>query len=402
MITHEDIVTANERLEGLIHRTTLDPSHTFSNMSNAEVYLKTENLQKTGSFKIRGAYNFMSCLPEAERSNGVVAASAGNHAQGVAYAAGMAEIPAVIVMPEGTPISKIAATRSYGAEVVLHGTVFDDSYDRAKEIAEENNATFVHAFNNPQVIAGQGTIGLEILEELPEVDVIVAPIGGGGLISGISAAVKTQNPGVRIIGVEAAGAASVKNSLQVGEISSLQSTRTIADGISIKRPGDLTFSLIKQYVDEVVTVDDKEIAATVMLLLQRAKLVTEPAGAASLAALLHSKIDVIPDDKTVAVLSGGNIDMNFISRIIDKGLAKTGIRVKLTTTISDSPGNLKQLLSIVAGQKANVISIRHDRLDPEVPLDEVQVNMVIETRGPEHIHSLTDSLKQAGYRVRVD
>ncbi|MDK2824058.1 MAG: threonine dehydratase [Clostridia bacterium] len=400
MVELQDIWRARENLAGVIHHTNLDLSHTFSELSGNKVYLKTENLQKTGSFKIRGAYNKIASLDEKEKQKGVIAASAGNHAQGVAFGANKAGIPATIVMPEGAPLSKVIATRGYGANVLLYGSIYDDAFNKAQEIQNETGAVFVHAFDNKEVIAGQGTIGLEILDELPDVDAILVPIGGGGLISGIATAVKSLKSSIKIIGVEAEGAACVKTSREKGEVFPLTSVHTIADGIAVKCPGSFTFDLIQKYVDDVVTVSDEEIASTILLLLERAKLVAEGAGATALAALVYRK-NLIKNKKVAVIVSGGNIDVNFMSRIIEKGLVKTGRNVKLTTIMSDKPGSLQHFLSIIAENKANVISIHHDRLDPDIPLDKAQVDVVLETQSSDHVKELISNLKKHGYVVNV-
>ncbi|MFZ5946064.1 MAG: threonine ammonia-lyase [Bacillota bacterium] len=400
MVELRDIWRARENLTGIIHHTNLDLSYTFSELTGNKVYLKTENLQKTGSFKIRGAYNKIASIDEGQRQKGVIAASAGNHAQGVAFGAARAGIGATIVMPEGAPLSKVIATRGYGAEVFLHGNVYDDAYNKAQEIQRETGAVFVHAFDDLEVIAGQGTIGLEILDDLPDVDAIIAPIGGGGLISGIAAAVKSLKPSIKIIGVEAEGAACVLASRKKGELSPLTSAHTIADGIAVKCPGSQTFELIQKYVDDVVTVSDEEIASTILLLLERSKLVAEGAGATALAALVYRK-ELLSQKKIAVVVSGGNIDVNFMSRIIEKGLVKTGRNVKLTTIMLDKPGNLQHFLSIIAENKANVISIYHDRLDPDIPLDKAQVDVVLETQSSQHVKALIENLQQNGYTVNV-
>lgn len=400
MVKLQDIWAAKENLADVIHQTRLDSSFTFSEISGNEVYLKTENLQKTGSFKIRGAYNKIASLTPQEREKGVIAASAGNHAQGVAFGATKAGIPSTIVMPEGAPLAKVVATRGYGANVVLHGGVYDDAYQKALELQKETGATFVHAFDDPEVIAGQGTIGLEIVDELPDIDTILVPVGGGGLISGIAVAVKSLKPKVKIIGVEAQGAASVLASREKGELYALTSASTIADGIAVKCPGKLTFELIQEYVDDIVTVSDEEIASTMLLLLERAKLVAEGSGAAALAALVYQK-NLLKNKKVAVIISGGNIDVNFMSRVIEKGLVKTGRNVKLATSMLDKPGNLQHFLSIIAENKANVISISHDRLDPDIPIDKAQVEVVLETQSSEHIAQLIEIFKEQGYKVRI-
>lgn len=401
MIELCDIVRARENLRSVVHHTPMDSSQTFSRLSHNQIHLKLENMQRTGSFKIRGAHNFISALDPATRPQGVIAASAGNHAQGVAYAAQASGIPATIIMPEGTPISKIQATRSYGARVVLDGLVFDDSLAIARQRCKETGATLVHAFDHPLTIAGQGTLGLEIIEDLPEVEAIVVPIGGGGLIAGIALAAKAAKPDITLIGVEAEGAASAKRSLERGTISPLAETHTIADGISVKAPGEMTFEIMKQYLDDVVTVTDDEIASAVLLLIERAKVVAEGAGAASLAAMLYHKTS-LSNKTTAAVISGGNIDANFVSRIIEKGLVKTGMRLSLSTVIPDNPGNLTRLLTTIAENRANVLSINHDRLDAKVSLDKVEIGVVLETEGLDHASELVRTLQAEGYGVKTE
>lgn len=400
MVDLKDILIARENLAGVTHRTNLDLSSTFSKMTGAQVYLKTENLQKTGSFKIRGAYNKIALLTPEERKKGVIAASAGNHAQGVAFAANRAGIHSTIVMPEGAPISKVLATRDYGAQVVLHGQVYDDAFHKAKEIQESQGATFVHAFDDPAIIAGQGTIGLEILEDLADVDVIFVPIGGGGLAAGVAIAAKTMNPKIKIIGVEAAGAACFKNSLDAGKLCTLASAITIADGIAVKCPGTLTFQILRQYIDAVITVDDEEIASTILLLIERAKLIVEGAGAVSLTALLYNKEQLdIAGKKVAVILSGGNIDVNFISLIIEKGLVKAGRHIRMATTILDKPGKLQDFLSVIAQERGNVLSINHDRAQAYLPVDKARVEAVVETQGREHGQRIIQALRDKGFAV---
>ncbi len=398
MLTLNDLLKAQENLQGITHITNLDYSTTFSRIAGADVYLKTENLQKTGSFKIRGAYNKIAQLSEEEKARGVIAASAGNHAQGVAFASRRAGIQSSIVMPEGTPLSKVAATKGYGAHVVLHGQVYDDAYQKAREIQENTGATFIHAFDDLQVIAGQGTIGLEILAELPETEIMFVPIGGGGLASGVAAAAKLTNPSVKIIGVEAEGAACFKASREQGKKCNLTSAHTIADGIAVKCPGELTYQLLEQYLDDVVTVTDEEIASTILLLLERAKLMVEGAGAAALAAILYHKYPVV-DKKTVAVISGGNIDVNMISLIIEKGLVKTGRRIGISTTMMDKPGNLQDFLQSIAKERGNIISIEHDRAQAYLPVDKARVKTVLEIQGKEHLEKIINSLESKGFKV---
>lgn len=400
MINLKEIRAARTDLEGVIHKTSLDFSTTFSKMTGTQVYLKTENLQKTGSFKIRGAYNKISSLSPEEKKRGVIAASAGNHAQGVAYAATLAGLKSTIVMPEGAPISKALATKNYGAEVVLHGQVYDDAFAKAKELQAQTGAAFVHAFDDPFIIAGQGTIGAEILEQLPDVEVIVVPIGGGGLASGVAVAVKETNPKIKVIGVEAKGAACYLHSKKAGYVCTLPTASTIADGIAVKSPGGLTFDILQKYLDDVVTVDDEEIATTILLLLERAKLITEGAGAVSLAALLyHQPALARAGQKTAAVLSGANIDVNFISLIIEKGLAKTSRHTRLVTIMPDKPGNLQSFLSVIAAERANVISINHERAQVHLPIDKARVEALVETQGPEHAARIMHVLREKGFLV---
>ncbi len=399
MITLDDIKGASERLQGVIKRTELQFSRSFSNSSGHSIYLKAENLQRTGSFKIRGAYNKICNLNINKRDSGVVAASAGNHAQGVALAASLAGIDATIVMPKGAPIAKIEATKGYGARVILSGETYDDAYIKAKEYAEDRRAIIIPAFDDKDVIAGQGTIGLEIIEDLPQVDVVVAPVGGGGLLSGIAVAIKETDPNIEVIGVEAAGAASMKASLENNRIMVLTKVNTIADGIAVKEPGQLTYSIIKDYVDKIITVDDEEIAHAISMLLERTKLMVEGAGATGLAAVLNNKISG-QGKNVVVVLSGGNIDLDMISIIIDRGMIKAGRRIALTTFLPDIPGSLQKLLGIISKVGANVISINHDRLNPDIALKQAEVELILETRDVEHINKVLSLLGKEGYDLR--
>lgn len=396
-VTLADVKDAREALSKIVHNTPLDRSHTFSAMTGKEVYLKLENLQKTGSFKIRGAYNKIRLLTEDERARGVIAASAGNHAQGVAYAATAAGIKATIVMPEAAPLAKIMATRGYGAEVALAGTVYDEAYQRAVEIQAASGQTFINAFNDLAVIAGQGTIGLEILEALPDVGAIVVPIGGGGLIAGLAAAVKEAAPHVKVYGVQAKGAPAMYISKQAHTVKAIPDAVTMADGIAVKVPGDLTFPIIDKYVDDIVVVDDEVTAGTILMLLERAKLMVEGAGAVSLAAILQNLVPA--KGKVVSVISGGNIDVNFISRIIERGLVKAGRRVKISTHILDRPGALQRLLAVIAQLHANVINIYHDRIERNVPLGQSVVEISLETRDAMHTDEIMMGLRKEGYHV---
>lgn len=393
-----DVRQAYHAMAEVVHHTPLDRSSTFSNIAGCEVYLKLENLQKTGSFKIRGAYNKIQSLTQEERARGVIAASAGNHAQGVAYAARMAGVKATIVMPEHAPLAKVVATRGYGAEVVLSGQVYDDAYQKAQEIEKERGQTFIHAFNDPYVIAGQGTIGLEILEDLEDVSAIVVPIGGGGLIAGLALAVKELAPHVKIYGVQAQGAPAMYMSKQAHAIRTTEEAVTMADGIAVKVPGDITFGLVDRYVDDIVVVDDEAIANTILMALERAKMMVEGAGAVSLAAILEHKLPL--EGKIAAVLSGGNIDVNFISRIIERGLVKAGRRIRISTLIADRPGLLQQLLTAIAETKANVVHVYHDRVEQNVPIGQAVVEISLETRDALHTEQILENLKKRGYNTR--
>lgn len=398
-ITLVDVQEAHAAMQGVVHHTPLDRSATFSEMVGAEVFLKLENMQKTGSFKIRGAYNKIRLLSDDEKARGVIAASAGNHAQGVAFAATRANTKATIVMPEVAPLAKIMATRGYGAEVVLSGTVYDDAYNKAREIQSKGGQTFIHAFNDWGVIAGQGTIGLEILEDLCDVSAIVVPIGGGGLIAGIAAAVKEKAPHVKIYGVQAQGAPAMYMSKREHVVRTTPDAVTMADGIAVKVPGDLTFSVIDKYVDDIVVVDDELIAGTILMLLERSKLMVEGAGAVGLAAILNNKLPL--KGKVVSVVSGGNIDVNFIARIIERGLVKAGRRVKISALIMDRPGMLQHLLTVIARQRANVINVYHDRVERNVPIGQAVVEISLETRDALHTEQILASLRQEGINAEI-
>ena len=396
----EEVNKAAHRLAGVINSTDLMSSRTFSNLANNQVYLKPENLQRTGSFKIRGAYNKIAKLSAEEQAAGVIASSAGNHAQGVALAATEGDIKSTIVMPEQAPIAKVTATKNYGAEVILHGQVYDDAYQKAKEIQEQTGATFIHPFNDLDIMAGQGTIALEIIEELPETDIILVPIGGGGLISGIATAVKELKAEVKIIGVESSAAAAMESSLAQGQVSKLASANTIADGIAVKEPGELTYNICQKYVDDIITVTDDEVANAILMLLERSKLTVEGAGAVTVAALLNQKLDV-SNKNVVALLSGGNIDFNMISRIIERGLVKAGRRIRLQTNLLDKPGNLQALLAEIAELGANVISIEHHHYQASISIEETEVELELETRHQQHAEQICNSLKESGYEIET-
>ncbi|WP_128477207.1 threonine ammonia-lyase [Halorussus pelagicus] len=401
MIDLSDVLDARVRVEETARRTPLDYSHTFSDMTGAEVHLKLETFQRTGSFKIRGATNRIKTLSEAEKSAGVVTASAGNHAQGVALAATKSGVDSTIVMPENAPISKIEATRDYGATVVLHGDDYNEAQAKAHEIEEAEGRTYVHAFDDEMVMAGQGTIGLEIMEDLPDLDTVVVPIGGGGLIAGIATAVKEQNPDARVVGVQAEGASSAAQSLQKGEIHTLDSVDTIADGIATRNVGEKPFEVIQERVDEIVTVSDSEIAVAVTLLLERAKTLVEGAGAVALAALLSGAFDYEEDELIVPALCGGNIDMNTLTTVIMRGLVETGRYVKIRTVLKDRPGALDDLIDIISAERANIYGIQHDRTSRDIGMNAAEVELDLETRGPDHVEQLLDALRDDGFDVEV-
>ncbi|GAA0221971.1 threonine ammonia-lyase [Haladaptatus pallidirubidus] len=401
MLELEDVQEARERVAETSRHTPLDYSHTFSRMTGAEVHLKLETFQRTGSFKIRGATNRITTLSEEEKAAGVVTASAGNHAQGVALAATRSGVDSKIVMPEHAPISKVRATENYGAETVLHGEDYDEAAERAHEIEESEGRTYVHAFDDEMVMAGQGTIGLEIVDDLPKVDTVVVPIGGGGLISGIATAVKGHNPDVRIVGVQSEGASSVADSLQKGAVQTLDSVDTIADGIATRSVGQKNFDIIESRVDEVVTVSDSETAVALAYLLERGKTLVEGAGAVTLAATLEEKFDFDENEVVVPVLSGGNIDMNMLTTVIMRGLVETGRYLKIKTVLKDRPGSLRQLLDVIEESQANIYAIQHDRTSRDIAMNATEVELDLETRGQEHVEGLLESLRESGFDVEV-
>ena len=362
------------------------------------IYLKSENFQLTGSFKLRGAYYKIASLTPEEAEKGVIACSAGNHAQGVALSATRRGIKSVICMPAGAPISKVEATKSYGGEVVLVPGVYDDAANRAVELMEEKGYTFVHPFNDERVIAGQGTIGLEIINQLPDVEVVYVPIGGGGLISGVSYAIKALKPDCKVIGVQAAGAPSMYESRKQGEVIELDKVATIADGIAVKKPGDITFEMCQKYVDEIVTVSEEEIATAILTLMEKQKTVAEGAGATALAAAMFDKAN-LKGKKSVCVVSGGNIDVSILSRVITQGLNKTGRIANIETKVVDKPGQLISLLQLISKTGANIISINHEREDLRSEVNSCVVTMVLETRNTEHVNEIKTLLKENGYEL---
>ena len=397
LITIDDVLAAQQRLEGIIEVTPVEPSRAVSSISNMQTMLKCEHLQRTGSFKIRGAYNRIAQLTESERSHGVVCASAGNHAQGVALSASLLGVRSMVFMPVSAPLPKVEATRSYGAEVTLVGETFDDAFEASQKWAAENEAVFVHPFDHPDIIAGQGTVGLEILDQVPDVASIVVPMGGGGLISGVAAAVKARKPDVRIIGVEAAGASAFPASLAAGEPVGLPDVSTIADGIAVKTPGVLTLAHVDAYVDEIVTVTEEEIARAVLLLVERAKQVVEPSGAAGLAAVMGGHGLYV--EPAVVLLCGGNVDPLLLMRIIQSGMFEEGRYLMLRTRVIDRPGGLAALMGILAEAGANIVAVEHHRLGTRLGVQEVEVALEIETRGPQHIRDVVKTLRQHDYPV---
>lgn len=402
--TLEDFERALERVHRITQRTPLETSRFLAGISGApQVYLKCENLQRTGAYKLRGAYNRLLQLTEEERARGVVAASAGNHAQGVAFAARELGIKATIFMPKGVALPKLQATRNYGAEVQLAGDIFDETAVAAQEFVRETGAVFIAPFDDHAVIEGQGTVALEILESAPDVETIIVPIGGGGLISGVAAAAKQwaakHGKPMRIIGVQAENAAPFPVSLEAGEPVTVKTSPTIADGIAVARPGARNFEAVREFVDEIVTVSDDDIARAIVLLLERAKLVVEPAGASGVAAIIAGKVELT--GPTSVILSGGNIDPLLLQRVIGHGLAASARYTKLRILLPDVPGQLVRTATIVAEQNANVVEVIHTRHATELPVSEVELELHIETRGPEHGETVAQALRDQGYEVRV-
>ncbi|WP_427171663.1 threonine ammonia-lyase [Fusobacterium nucleatum] len=392
----EAFIKAKERLSKVLLETNLIYSPIFSKESENEVYLKPENLQKTGSFKIRGAYNKIANLSDTEKKRGVIASSAGNHAQGVAYAAKEAGIKAVIVMPKSTPLIKVESTKQYGAEVVLYGDVYDDAFKKSKELEEEESYVFVHPFNDKDVLCGQGTIALEILEELPKTDIILVPIGGGGLISGIACAAKILKPEIKIIGVEPEGAASAYEAIKADKIVELSEANTIADGTAVKKIGNLNFEYIKKYVDEIITVSDYELMEAFLLLVEKHKIIAENSGILSVAATKKLKEK---NKKIVSVISGGNIDVLMISSMINKGLVRRDRIFNFSVNILDKPGELAKVVDLIAEQGANVIKLEHNQFKNLSRFKDVELQITVETNGGEHIKNLTQAFEEKGYEI---
>ena len=400
MISLADVKAAADRIDDVVRRTPLEYSYSFSDVTGADVRLKLENFQRTGAFKLRGATNRIATLSAAEREAGVVTASAGNHAQGVALAATRSGVDATIVMPKHAPISKVEATERYGGRAVLHGADYDEAQAKAREIEREEDRTYVHAFDDDAVMAGQGTIGLEVVDECPAVDTVVVPVGGGGLIAGIATAV-TAVTDARVIGVQAEGAASLPESLRSGTIVERDSVNTIADGIATRKVGERPFAVIEERVDEVVTVSDSEIAVALTYLLERSKTLVEGAAAAPMAALLFEAFDYDEGETIVPALCGGNIDTNQLTTVLVRGLVETGRYLKIRTVLRDRPGALEELVEIIAAERANIYAVQHDRTSRDVAMNEADIEIEIETRGHDHIDTVLEALESAGYRVEV-
>ena len=396
MLTLDKVYHASYVLKDVVRRTDIIPAPKIA--EGTELYLKSENLQNTGSFKIRGAYYKISQLTDDEKAKGVVACSAGNHAQGVALAAQKNGINAVICLPDGAPISKVEATKSYGAEVCMVKGVYDDAYAKALSLRDEEGYTFIHPFDDEQVIAGQGTIALELCEQIPDMEAVIVPIGGGGLISGIAFTIKSLNPNIKVYGVQSAGAPSMHSAVNNGAIETLPSVATMADGIAVKRPGDLTYEICSKYVDEIVTVTDDEISAAILALMEKHKMVTEGAGAASVAAAMFNKLP-IKGKKTVCLLSGGNIDVTILSRVIKRGLLMSGRNCQLTIELVDKPGQLQTVSQIIAELGGNVISVHHERANEGSAINGCYLRLELETRDFEQIKQIKEALKNQGFQL---
>ncbi len=397
-VTLQDIQKARETIKDIVKKTDLLESVKLSKMSGANVYYKCENLQKTGSFKVRGACNKIANLTDEEKANGVIASSAGNHAQGVALGAKMNNIDATIVMPSTAPLSKVQATKSYGAKVILEGVVYDDAYAKAVQLQKESNATFLHPFNDEYVIAGQGTIALEIFEQLNnKVDTILCPIGGGGIIAGVAVAAKALNPNVKIVGVQTANIPAMYESMKAGKVTTAFKSTSLADGISVKTVGELTFKIIKDLMDEVVLVEENEIAQGLLFLMENQKVIAEGSGAVTTAALLTGKYKPKENENVVCIISGGNIDVNMLSKIIDVGLKESGRRFSFKTEIQDKPGGLAELTRVLSGLEANIVTAYLSTTDS---IGKLNTNMTVETFDKEHIEKIKDAVKQAGFEMK--
>jgi len=398
MVTLEDVRAARQRIREHVYLSPCARSETLSRLSGCHAWLKLENLQMTGAYKERGALNKLALLTAEERGRGLIAASAGNHAQAVAYHAGRMGVPVTIVMPEGTPLLKVANTRSHGAKVVLCGTSYDEAYTEARRLEAAEQRTFVHPFDDVDVIAGQGTVGLEVLEQVPDLDAVLVPVGGGGLVSGIAAAVKALRPSAKVIGVETEVLPSMLASLEEQHLVTIEPATTLADGIAVKRPGEITFAHVQKLVDEIVTVSEEEIASAILYLLEREKTVVEGAGAVGVAALLNHKVK-LEGQRVVSIVSGGNIDVNVIARVIERGLVRDGRLVRVDVLLLDKPGQLARVSQVIASHKANVIEVHHSRAFSDRFGDAV-LQLTLETRGIDHVEEILRALRERGYTVR--
>lgn len=397
MITIEDIITAKNTIKSHVKRTDVLKVNKLSAMTNMNVFLKLENLQSSGSFKIRGACNKLANLSQEELQNGVICASAGNHAQGVASAANIYQTSATVIMPTSAPISKIKATKDYGAEVMLCGDIFDDAFLAAVEQAKSNRKTMIHAFNDPLIIAGQGTVGLEIYEQVENLDVVLVPIGGGGLISGVAVAIKSLNPNIKIIGIQAENSQNMKKSFDCKEVVVEKTLPSIADGIAVKYPGDITYQMICKYVDEIITVTEDEIASAILYLLEQCKIVSEGSGAACVAAIMHGKVNY-PKQNIVGIISGGNIDVDLIETIINKGLVADDRRFELKVIIKDRTGEMQRLLAIIAAVNGNIFALEQRRFSKSLNINEQEVTVVIGAFDLEHKKQIIEEIKRSGYK----
>lgn len=399
LVKLEDIKRAQEILRPIIKKTQIIESEEFSRITGGKVFFKPENLQLTGSFKIRGAYNKINSLSDDEKSAGVIASSAGNHAQGVALSATKMGIKSTIVMPEIAPLAKVSATENFGAKVVLHGAVYDDAYTKAREIQEETGATFLHPFDDQYVIAGQGTIGLEILEELSDVDMVLVPIGGGGILAGISTAIKSINPNIQVIGVEAANAACMYCAIKENQVHTINSKATIADGIAVRRAGDLTYEIIKKNVDQIVTVTEDDLARAFLTLLEKGKIVAEGAGVASVAALYNKELD-FKGKKILSVITGGNLDINLMERIMNKALILEHRRFTIKVKVSDKSGEMNKLIRILSMLKANILTLDQTMYKSCLGISEQEVKLTLETFNKKHTEEIVERLEKVGYEVK--
>jgi threonine dehydratase len=398
MVTLEDVQTARSRISDQVYLSPCAKSLSLSRLAGCEAYLKLENLQMTGAYKERGALNKLLCLSPAERAGGLVAASAGNHAQAVAYHAGRLGISATIVMPEGTPLIKVVNTRGHGARVVLSGSNYDEAYAEARRMEQAEGLTFIHPFDDPFIIAGQGTIALELLEQVPDLEAVLVPVGGGGLISGMAVAFKAAAPALKVVGVETEVLPCMLASLDEGRLVTVEPASSLADGIAVKRPGELTFRHTQKYVDEIVTVSEEEIASAILYLLEREKAVVEGAGAVTVAALLNHKVRGLEGRRVVALVSGGNIDVNVVARVIERGLVRDGRLVRVVVALQDRPGQLAKVSAVIATHRANVIEVHHSRAFSH-RFGDTTLQLTLETRGPDHVEDILRALRERGYHV---